>query len=343
MKKKNNLSIAELARFSGVSPSTVSRVINNRPGVSEEIYNKVLNTIHKYGIHLAEIRSGKIAVKKAIAVIIPDGKNPFFHLILSGVEEICRKHGYQLFYSSSRNNTEEEKRNLQKLLEINIPGIILIPHSNETEGIKKLIDSGVKIVLADRTIEGIDLPYVITNNENGAYQATLYLLDLGHRSFLYVGGDKNLSTEKSRFRGFTRALEEEGVEIEPEMIIEDSFDSERAYDCVREIINRRKKFTAVFCADDLIAFGAKNAIVDAGISIPDEVSIIGYDDIPFAGYMSLTTVYQPAEEIGRNAMLLLLDALHGRLTEPQKIVLEPSLKIRATCARYGIGSDSYRW
>jgi LacI family transcriptional regulator len=195
------------------------------------------------------------------------------------------------------------------------------------------------VVLADRLVEGLRVPSVVTNNENGAYQAARYLLNLGHRRILYMGGDTQLSTENSRLRGFRRAMEEVGAEVDPALVVEESFDSDSAYRRVRSILadgqwRGAKMFTAVFCVDDVIAFGVKAAVENLGLAVPADVSIVGFDDIAFAGYLGLTTVAQPAVEMGRNAMILLVDALEGRLEEEDyTMVLEPSLIIRATCGR----------
>ncbi len=332
--------LTELADIAGVSPSTVSRVINRKGGVSREAADRVMKVLQEFDVEPVEPIGKNLSLGKAIAVVIPDGKNPFFHTILFGVEEICRRHDYRIIYFGSQNDEDTEKANLAAILASHIPGLVLISQNPDDEILEKLTAAGKKIVLADRKVRGIRLPKVVTNNENGAYQATRYLLDLGHRSILYIGGNSKLSTEQSRVEGFKRAMSEAGLTLEPELVIEDSFDSDRAFDVVSRFFPEGLPCSAIFCADDMIAFGAKGAVEHYGLRVPDDISILGFDDISFARYMGLTTVAQPAVEIGRNAMLLLIDALENRLEEEDyTMVLEPSLVIRSTCGRSRTSAD----
>lgn len=331
MRKGSRLS--ELAHNAGVSPSTVSRVLNGHPSVSNGMYERVKEAAELLGIDVPRPGDVQKGLRPRVAILIPDGQNPFFSTLVQGVEDVCRRHHYDLVYFSSANRADREQEALDVIAQHDFPAAIIVPHSDDPARVRKLLDERRAIVFADRRLNGVEVPTVATDNEQGAYCATRYLLDLGHRNILYVGGRQDQSTERSRFTGFGRALEESGYDLDPAMVLEGSFEADTAYGLVRDAIKSGKRFTAISSADDMIAFGALNALKDANLAVPADVSIIGYDDIPFAQYASLTTVRQPAAEIGRNAMMLLLDSLSGRLQEPQEVLLDASLVIRSSCSR----------
>ncbi|MDZ7793601.1 MAG: LacI family DNA-binding transcriptional regulator [Spirochaetia bacterium] len=333
MSRKEKARLSDVAFLAGVSESTVSRVLNRQTTVSSTTYKRVMDAAKQFGIEAELPRKAKKNMRNRVAIVIPDGRNPFFNHLTLGVEEVARKHDYDIVYFTYDNDIDRENDLFNVLLDYNFPGIILIPQGNDIRRVKELLAEDRSIVFADRFLEGIDAPRVLANNELGAYHSARYLLDLGHRKILYVGGSKKQSTEGQRFSGYCRALKENHIELDYDMVIEDSFEADKAYSLVMSALDSGRYFTAIFCADDMIAFGAMKAISDKGLSVPDDVSVVGYDDIPFAKYASLTTVRQPAIEIGRNAMTLLLDDISDRLNGAQEIILDASLIIRGSCSQ----------
>lgn len=330
MKRKNTPNITDVAKKAGVSPATVSRVIGNRKLVKADTVEKVNDAINT--LHYSKSRSaGRSRNQKMVTVVVPDIQDPFFHILLKGISDIARVHKYCIILSNSDNSKTIEQENLELAVEQNIDGIIIIPSNKNVELFDSFIEHKIDVVFLDRIIERDDICYVISDDEEGAYQAAKYLLHLGHRDILYVGGDSQLSTEKNRLKGFKKALMEFGIPIGPELIRECSFSSETIYHQAQKIIKSNLNFSAVFSASDLIGFGVIKALEDLGKSVPEDISLVGYGDMPFSNYISLTTVSSPAYEMGKNAMLLLMDLIEGRRVVADKVVLRPSIVFRSSC------------
>ena len=174
---------------------------------------------------------------------------------------------------------------------------------------------------------------MISDNEEGAYQAVKYLLKLGHRCIVNLTGPPELSTEKARIAGYKRALDESEIECQEDLFVCGNYSLEGAYRAIDDLLRKNVNFSAIFATNDMMAFGAKQALEEHNKHIPNDVSLVGYDDILFSSIISLTTVSQPAYEMGRNALLLLLDLINERIATPQRIVLRPSMVIRGSCQR----------
>jgi LacI family transcriptional regulator len=216
----------------------------------------------------------------------------------------------------------------------NVRGLIYVSCVVQTnEVVEGLIASRFPLVFLDRIAEDKDTNVVFSDNLEGAYQAAKYLLRLGHHRIAYVAGVKTTSTERDRFKGFCRALEEEGIALDPQLVVNGEYDLEKAYEGTKALISSNVEFSAVFSSNDLMAFGVKQALEEGNLKVPDDVSIVGYDDIYLAHTISLTVIAQPIVEMGRSAMTLLLDLIDNRLVAPQSIVHRPSLIIRNSCNR----------
>jgi DNA-binding LacI/PurR family transcriptional regulator len=329
-----NPTIHDIAAQAGVSPATVSRVLNNNPSVQPEIQQRVRSIADK--LHYAKPRSpGQKGQKKStiIGLIIPDVLNPFFPLLIKGIENIAKIQGFSIIFCDSENDSETEEKHVRNLLEEGIDGLIFIPAPGTNHLIQELIQEDFPMVFLDRTASHGNTNFVTCANKEGAHQAAKYLYSLGHRNIVYISGPRYLSTENERFEGFKNALEEEGVQLQKELILHGEHSWSTTYREVHALLNRNKQFSAVFASSDIMAFGAKQAFEDSGLQIPDDVSIIGYDDIPFSSAISLTTISQPAFEMGRNAMHLLIDLIKKRVQTPHHIVLRPSIIIRKSCQK----------
>jgi len=196
-----------------------------------------------------------------------------------------------------------------------------------------LVEEKFPIVFLDRELDRNDICTVASDNEEGACQAATYLLNLGHRNIVFISGPVFFSTSVTRFEGFKRALGEFGLNLPQEMVLYGDTYQESSYQKVKGLLSRDIEFSAIFASNDVMAFGAMRALKEANLGVPDDVSIIGYDDIPFAEHVSLTTIAQPSYEVGRNALMLLMDLIHKRREPPQKILLRDSLIIRKSCRR----------
>jgi LacI family transcriptional regulator len=322
-----------VAKRAGVSLSTVSRVLNDSDSVNPQTREKVETAIREVRYERSKPESAKSSEKsRIVGLIIPDLLNPFFPLLIHGIEQVSKIHNYSLMLCDSEDSAEVEQQHISTLCERGVDGIILIPTSEATY-LEKLVKKQCPFVFLDRFIELDGASYVTSDNEEGAYQATKYLLKLGHQRILILTGPKNLSTEHARIKGVQQALVEEGIRYDDELSVMGNYHTEEAYQIVLSVLQKGIDFTAIFAMNDMMAFGAKRALEEQGVRIPDEISLVGYDDILFSSIISLTSVSQPTYEMGRNAMVLLLDLIHGRITTPQHIVLRPSMVIRRSCKR----------
>ena len=326
--------IHDVAQRAGVSLSTVSRVLNDYASVSSHTRERVESAIRELHYERPKPADDIRVIEEfnSVGLIVPDILNPFFPLVIKGVEQVSRIHGYHLVLCDSENDLKLEQQHITNLYQRGVSGILLIPAAEQSP-VEELISNGFPLVFLDRAIESEAVSYVISDNEDGAYQAVRYLLKLGHQHIVNLTGPEYLSTEKARLKGYQRALAEENIPLQQELMICANYRLDEAYRAMMSLLHIKTEFTAVFATNDMMAFGAKQALEELGKRIPDDVSLVGYDDIQFSSIISLTTISQPTLEMGRNAMLLLLDLIKERIKTPQHIVLRPSMVIRGSCKR----------
>ncbi len=333
MNSSKTPTIHNVAKEAGVSLSTVSRVLNDSNSVNPQTREKVEAAIKAVGYEKLKSETTKPDEKTSmVGLIIPDLLNPFFPLLIHGIEQVAKIHNYNLMLCDSEDNAELEQQHISMLYEKGIDGIIIIPTS-EAANVGGLLKKQCPFVFLDRFVELEGANYVTSDNEEGAYQATKYLTKLGHQRILFLAGPQYLSTEQARLKGIQRALAEENIKYDDELCCIGNYHIDEAYQLIRSVLRKGLEFTAIFAMNDMMAWGAKRALEEQGIHVPDEMSLVGYDDILFSSIISLTSVAQPTYEMGRNAMVLLLDLIHGRITMPQHIVLRPSMVIRGSCQR----------
>lgn len=322
--------LSDIAEKAGVSNSTVSRVINNNCSVNKSVREKVLSAIKELGYE-KRIKKHKKETKQIIGVLIPNIDNAYFPLLVKAIESTAKIYNYSIILVDSEDNVEAENKNIDRLLEIGVDGLICIPSQGNNHKIKQI--KNIPVVFLDRVIDYENICSVTIDNEEGAYQAVKYLINLGNKNIIYISGPKDISTEKHRFGGYKKALSESGIEIDSNLIINGDYKYESAYQEMKKIIKNNIFFSSVFASNDMMAFGAMKALEENNIKIPDEVSLIGYDDILFSSITLLTTVSQPKYEMGRNATIMLIDLINQRIKPPYNIILKPSMVIRSTCKK----------
>lgn len=323
----------DVAQRANVSVATVSRVVNNDPSVSEFNRRAVLAAIDE--LHYELRNSPNSRHELSVGLVIPDITNPYFPLLIKGITSLARVHDAEVILCNANGSSEAEKQHFAHLMDRGVDGIIYIPFLESMPPIvQELVDSEFPIVFLDREVDLENICSVTSNNEEGAYQAVTYLLNLGHRDILFISGPPHFSTSVTRLAGYRRGLEEQGVPFREEMIIFGDTTQESAYRALHEFFTGRNlPFTAVFASNDLMAFGAIQALEEKGYRVPDDISIVGYDDIPCSALISLTTIAQPSFEIGSTALILLVDQINKRRRPPHRIVLRDSLIIRRSCRR----------
>jgi LacI family transcriptional regulator len=323
----------DIAKLAGVSISTVSRVIRSDSSVEEANRTKVESAIQQTGYKLKK-SSKNDSEQMLVSLIVPNIANPFYGSIVKGIQRVARIHEYSVVVYDSEEDIEREKANLALATRGKFQGLIYVSCMMQTNSIvEELLKKQYPIVFLDRISDEIKANVVFSDNVEGAYQAVTYLLKLGHERIVYVAGTETTSTERDRFKGYRLALEEEGLPFDRQLIVKGEYDLDKAYEGMKKLIQDKVEFSAVFSSNDLMAFGIKQALEENNIRVPDDVSIVGYDDIILAQTISLTVVSQPIVEMGQSAMNLLLDLIDNRVTSPQKIVHRPSLIIRKSCKR----------
>ena len=325
--------IKDVARAAGVSVATVSRVANKDPGVREGVRRRVQAAMTDLDYKARGPRRGKqVKTSQIVGLVIPDITSPFFTLLVKGIEIMAKVLGYSVIINDSETDPEAEERHIRRLMEMSVSGIICTPTSAENRHLQEVVDESMPIVFLDRRPPGLNASCVTSSNRQGAYQAVRYLLSLGHEHIIHLGGSLELSSTKERGEGFEQALSEHGIRPSPEWILSCDCNWERSHAAVTAAIEGgTPRFTAIFSADDMMAYGAKQALEDKGLSVPKDASIIGFDDIYFSSLIGLTTIAQPAIEMGKNAMNVLAGHIRGTIHQPQQVVLQTSLIIRNSC------------
>jgi DNA-binding LacI/PurR family transcriptional regulator len=321
--------LMDIAKKAGVSIASVSRVLREEENVSNQIVDRVQKAIQELKYDGGKPRTRN---RRAVGLVVPDVTNPFFSIMLKGIESVARINNYNIIIHNSEDKIEYENDSLDRLVDFSVNGVILTPTAGRNEKIDNLLEEAFPIVLADRKLaKQRQVCTVSVDNEDGAYQAVKYLLKLGHRRILHLAGPQQASTERDRYSGYQKALLEASMEPRTKDVITGNYHFEDAYGIIKQTITRNSEYTAVFSSNDIMALGALQALKDMDLRVPEDISVFGYDGIPFSSLVQLTTVSQPAFEMGRNSMILLIDLIEGRIAPPHSIILKPSLVIRNTC------------
>lgn len=327
----------DIAKIAGVSLGTVSHVLNNSAGVREPLRQRVLAAVQAASYQPSQLARGLRRVKtNMIGMIIPDITNPFFPAVVRGVEDVAYKRSYRIVLCNTDNDPSKEISYLNELRSYRPAGLLVIPAADSgiAEHLKAVASSGPPVVCIDRRPDGWSGDTVLVANEAGAYSATRHLLRVGHRNLAVITGPMHLTNAAERLRGFKRALGEARVPIAPEFIQEARFDRHSGYEAAKRVLRMLPRPTAIFACNDLMAFGVLLAAREMNLGCPEELSIVGFDNLDFTEFTAppLTTVQQPGYQLGATAARLLLERIDGSKQGGRKIVLPTELKIRHSVA-----------
>lgn len=326
--------IGDVAKRAGVSAMTVSRVINNSGYISQETRERVEQAIAELGyVPNALARSLRFKQTKTLALVLTDITNPFFTTIARGVEDIASEQGFSVIFCNTDESKDDESEYLNVLVQKQVDGMLLVPAVSSPDSAAFLHERGVPFVVLDRRIPGVSVDIVRCDSEQGAYQLVWHLLDLGHRRIAILSGPAAVTTAADRVIGYRRALAEAG--ISREAVYYGAFTVEGGYQMARQALAVAPRPTALFAANNFIAIGALRALREAGLRVPEDMSVVAFDDLPPAIVIDpfLTVVGQPAYDMGCQATLLLLDRLAGKgKAEPQEIILPTELVVRESTA-----------
>lgn len=333
------ITIKDIARLANVSITTVSRVINNKSeGISEATRSKILEIIKETNYQPNTIARGLVTKKtKSIGLIIPDITNPFFPDIARGVEDSANIYGYNVFLCNTDDKIDKENDYIKALKEKYVDGIIFTSSSiTESKHISEIMNNNIPIVMIDRYIkpERRKICGVFLDNYKGGYLATKHLIDLGHNNIACISGPLYTESAKERLRGYKDALAENNIKINEEIIIEGDYKIKGGALALEKLLDK-KYITGVFACNDLMAYGAYKTLKANGYKIPNDISVVGFDDIQLSQIMEpqLTTVKQPSYDMGLMAMRMLIKLIEGKRLSKKIINFEPQLIIRQSTKR----------
>lgn len=328
-------SIKDVAKEAGVSIATVSRVLNDVDVVNEETKKKVKEAIKKLGYRPNIVaRSLKTQKTRTIGILVPDISSQFYPEVVRGAEDVANIYDYNIMLCNSDLDIEKEKEYLKVLKEKMVDGVIYMSSSLKEEIIDLINELQVTTVLVETKDERGILPSVTIDSKLAANEVTKYLLDKGNKNIAFIGVHKNSANAWSmRYDGYKEALEDKGIEINENLTYFNDLRAKSGYDGVNEILDRGEKFDGLFCASDEIAMGAINALRDKGIRVPEDVDVIGFNDIYTASlfYPRLTTVSQPMYDMGSVAMRMLIKLANHQELDETHFVLPHDLVERDSC------------
>jgi LacI family transcriptional regulator len=327
--------IKDVANKAGVSTSTVSRVLNGGKFVREEIKERVNEAIKELRYTPSYFARSLVLQKtNLIGVIVSDIASSFFSTILSSIEDYASKHDYNILVGNISEDLNKEVKYLNIFNEMRVDGIILM-HDRVNESIKEFLNkTNIPLVQASSKINGFNFPSVNINDYKAAYDATNYLIKLGHRNIALIGGNMgDISAGLNRYQGYKQALEDNMILVKESYIKYGNYKVQDGYRLMEELLSADIRPTAVFASSDDMAIGAMNCIIDNGLKVPEDISIIGFDDSNLASVVrpSLTTVHQPIREIGELSIEILIKKINNQEININEIVLNHKLIIRDSC------------
>lgn len=327
------VTISDVAREAGVSLMTVSRVINDKGEISPSTRMLVLDVIERLGYRPSRIAQGLATQRTGtLGLVVPDIANPFFSDIARGAEDRARTAGYHILVCNADESPQRELSVLQSLEERRVDGLVLCSSRLPDDALRAALVYHPAVVLVNRRLEGALVGAVVLADEAGARTATQHLLQSGHKAIGFLSGPLSSYSSRQRSKGYRAALVAAGLPYNPDWVRPCSYEVQGGRDTTRALLTDFPELTALFCYNDLVAIGALRVSADLGRRVPDDLAVVGFDDIPMAALVtpSLTTCRIPRYDLGSQAMSLLLEHIEGCAGVCQEVVLHPELIIRAS-------------
>ncbi|MGH9653945.1 MAG: LacI family DNA-binding transcriptional regulator [Bryobacteraceae bacterium] len=325
--------IKEVAELAGVSLGTASNVIRGDRRVGKARAERVLAAVKQLDYHPNEVaRSLKAKQTRMLGLLVPDITNPFFSDVIRGADDAGLERGYLLFTANSDEQVEREKLFVAALRSRRVDGILLAATASKSEAhLESVAAAGFPIVCLDRMAPGLAVDGVLADNVRGAQECVRHLVRAGHRKIAIVTGALELQIADERLTGYRAALEEAGIPVSGDLIMEGSFREEAGYRLGKDLLLRRDRPSAIFTSNGVMMLGLLLALDEMGVRCPEDIALATFDDLPFAHsfHPHLTAVAQPGKSIGYQGASLLLDRIEGRRSgDPVTIRIPPELKIR---------------
>ncbi len=347
---KTATTIRDVALLAGVSPATVSRHLNKSIVLPAETAERIAQACATLGYRPNQLAKRlSLGHSEVIGLVTPEIGNPFFAALAAAAEDESRQAGYSLLIMSTSGDLQREIANLDKLASRQVDGLIVMTNRLDDGRLRSIVTGRTDIVLLDEDIPGAHVARIFVENETGAFTATRFLLDAGHRRIAHIGGPRDLFSARERFAGYARALTEAGVSVDDGLVRFGDYDRATGLSAVRDLLAGASRPTAVFTGSDYIAIGVIAGLREAGLSSPRDVSLASFDDMPFADLLDppLTTVRQPIEELGREGVRTLLAQIRtgtmaGTMRLATSLVVRGSVAPPAAPSRQPDGKAAHR-
>ncbi|NMB11995.1 MAG: LacI family transcriptional regulator [Firmicutes bacterium] len=330
------VTLSDVAREAGVSVVTVSRVINDTypEKVSEKTRQRVLETVarmnYKPNVMARGLQKGRTFL---IGVAIVRVADSFFGEILQGIHDAAAAADLGVLLGTRRLDIGKDESALRELQSRGVEGIVYYGTTQDPKTAKCLVAEGLPLIQLCNSHANLDAPYVVVDHFQGAYQGTEYLLKLGHRHIAHIGAYQDRDPQGlMRLAGYRAALKDHGIEVDESLVVLGGWTWESGYRAMHKLYRQcRGKVTAVFASSDYEAVGAMRACQEMGLRIPDDIALVGFDDLPFSAWLDipLTTIAQPKEAMGQAAVRSLVDLIEGR--SAPNVVFQPELVVRRSC------------
>ncbi|MFN8472430.1 MAG: LacI family DNA-binding transcriptional regulator [Anaerolineae bacterium] len=323
--------IVDVARRAGVSPTTVSHVINQTRYVSPSVAERVRQAMAelRYQPH-GVARSLRRRRTHSLGMIIPDASSPFFAEVARGAETCAFSLGYTVILCNSDGDLVKEQAYIDVLIEKRVDGIVFVAAGESHEHIMGLLDQEIQVVVVDREMAGLTVDRVLVDNYNGGRQAVEHLIHHGHRRIACLAGPHELAPSAERVRGYRQALADAHIRFDPQLLVYGDFHTDSGYIAAAELLELPDRPTAIFACNDLMAIGVMAAVQEAGLRIPRNMAVVGFDDIALASYSipRLTTVAQPSQKMGELSAQLLVARIENPNRAPERHLLPTRLVVR---------------
>jgi LacI family transcriptional regulator len=325
----------DVAEAAGVSPTLVSRYLNHRielpAATRQRIDEAVARLDYRPNLLAKRLSTGRT---EAISLVTPEIANPFFAELAAAIEAEAERHGYAVYISSTHGDPAREADAIRRLGDQHVDGLIMMTNRPDDGALAALLRRHSNVVLVDEDVPDVDLPRIFVENENGAYLAAMHLIDAGHRDIALIGGPPGLLSVRERLAGFERAMRERGLPLRPERVLLGDYSRQFGHAALLQLLDGEERPTAILACSDYIAVGVLQAARHRGLAVPADMSLVGFDDMPFAELVDppMTTVRQPVAEMGRLAFERLLARLSNADTPPLTR-LPVELVIRHSVAR----------
>jgi len=332
------VTIYDIAKATGFSITTVSKVLNNYPDVGKKTREKILKTVDEMGYYPSSY-ARTLTTKKSytLGVIYMESlgiglKHSFFNAVIQAFKQVVELEGYDLLFIANKIG-DEKKSYLDHFKYRGVDGVVVFSSENDDDELEKVIESDLPSVIVD--LDSTDTNVIYSDNYQGTEMALKYLLELGHTKIAHIAGHQNTFSGIERMKGFLKATKQLGIQIPPSYIVNGGFFSiEGGKEAMQQLLVLNDPPTAVFASSDTMAFGAMEAIQEAGLRVPEDISIIGYDNVEWSDYVTprLTTVKQDVDKIGADAARILMNSINGKNASYIKKVVPVSLIKRDSCS-----------